>query len=179
MFRLTQELASSQTQLEVKNKELSTALSTFTEQQKKSESNAQELAMAGQGSGERLKEMEKEKSDLMHTLSDLKAKVQISESELGGLKEANAELKKSFEEVKGDHDTLKGNQDTVTHRYENEKALKERAQQMEENERRERIAACAQLLAIQQHHEVEGKETCVSVIIPRHVKAHRVTALPH
>ena len=38
-------------------------------------------------------------------------------------------------------------------KFENEKALKERAQQMEDNERRERIAACAQLLAIQQHTE--------------------------
>jgi len=55
--------------------------------------------------------------------------------------------------LRDSHKELSDGQGSVLQKYENEKALKERAQQMEDNERRERIAACAQLLAIQQHTE--------------------------
>jgi hypothetical protein len=61
--------------------------------------------------------------------------------------------------VKSDYALVKDTQSSVTQKYENEKALKERAQQMEENERRERIAACAQLIAIQQHHGIVMQTT--------------------
>ena len=110
VFRLTQELASSQTQLEVKNFELSNALSTFTEQQKKTELNAQAHAVAGLGSQEREKELEKEKSELLHNMSDLKAKVQISEAELGTLRESSSSTKKALEEAASERDELKSNQ---------------------------------------------------------------------
>jgi kinesin family protein C1 len=104
------------------------------------------------GNDERHRELEKEKNDLMNQCSDLRARIQITESELENTKENYKTTKAEFDEMKGEYTDMKGNQSSIEQKYENERTLKERAQQMEDNERRERIAACAQLIAIQQHH---------------------------
>ena len=152
VYRLSQELANSRKALEMKNKELSLALASFSEHQRNAEKRESEMRSMKSGNDEHTKELEVEKKMLLEQLSDLKAKAAIGGNELESTKSLLAETKRELDSIKSDFDLMKDTQGSVTQKYENEKALKERAQQMEENERRERIAACAQLIAIQQHH---------------------------
>ena len=66
------------------------------------------------------------------------AQAAIGGNELESTKSLLAETKRELDSIKSDFDLMKDTQGSVTQKYENEKALKERAQQMEENERRER-----------------------------------------
>lgn len=154
VYRLSQELANSRKALEMKNKELSMALASFGEHQKNAEQRDAEMRDLKFGNDGRTKELEEEKKALLEQLSDFKAKAVIGGSELENAKEQLVGAKGELDAIKKDYTLVRDMQSSVTQKYENEKALKERAQQMEENERRERIAACAQLIAIQQHHGV-------------------------
>mmetsp|Transcript_20448 Transcript_20448/g.26615 ORF Transcript_20448/g.26615 Transcript_20448/m.26615 type:complete len:690 (-) Transcript_20448:324-2393(-) len=159
VFRLSEELANSRKALEMKNKELSMALASFAEHQAKAEERSKEMVNMSKGNDDRTRELEKEKSDLMSQCSDMKARIQITESELENLRESYKTTKSELDEIKGDFTDMKGNQNSIEQKYENERTLKERAQQMEDNERRERIAACAQLIAIQQHHAIANESS--------------------
>jgi len=157
VIRLSQELANSRKALEMKNKELSLALASFSEHQRNAETREKEMRDLTSGNDTKLMSLEKEKTTLMEQISDLKAKAATGDSELGSLKESHRVIKEELDVIKAEHGTMKAERGKVEESLAIERGLKERAQKMEEEERRERIAACAQLLAIQQHHEAQLK----------------------
>ena len=78
------------------------------------------------GNDARVSELEREKSELLNQLSDLKAKTTIGESEVAALREQLREAKAELEAKTAEWKELSDSQGTVAQKYENERALKVR-----------------------------------------------------
>jgi len=97
---------------------------SFAEHQKKAEDRAVEMAGMTRGNDARVSELEREKSELLNQLSDLKAKTTIGESEVAALREQLREAKAELEAKTAEWKELSDSQGTVAQKYENERALK-------------------------------------------------------
>jgi len=114
VFRLSEELANSRKTLELKNNELSMALSSFAQHQEKAEERSKEMSKRYD---DRICELVAEKSNLMSQCSDMQARIQIAESEADNLRESSKATKSELDEIRGDYADMK-------RKYENEKTLR-------------------------------------------------------
>mmetsp|Transcript_4547 Transcript_4547/g.10699 ORF Transcript_4547/g.10699 Transcript_4547/m.10699 type:complete len:1015 (+) Transcript_4547:84-3128(+) len=152
--RLSMELERSRAALETKNKELSMALTSFSDYQAQTEARSNQAFEMSRGQEGRVKSLEQERAARLEDLAQLKAAVAIKDAEIARLGHACVAVQADLAARHKESSELEEQGRDLAMRLENEKALRGRAQQMEENERRERIAACAQLLAVQQHTKV-------------------------
>ena len=151
VFRLSQELANSRKALEMKNKELSMALASFSEHQRNAEARDAELRQATGATDEKIQLLEKEKTELMNQLSDFKTKAATDDTQLSAVKEQLKETKDELSNLQEELKNATGDGSRLQNELSTEKALRQRAEVKEEEERRERIAASAQLMAIEQN----------------------------
>jgi len=144
-----------QTTVEEKNKELSMALKSFADMQRSAQEREGELRQAGKDGEERVLRAEAKAAELEGEVGRLRTEVAASAGEAAALK---VELAAKREELKAqasaDQEARAALQE-VRASLAVEKELRARAEGKEAEERQERVAANAQLLAMQQAHAVE------------------------
>jgi len=144
-----------QATVEEKNKELSMALKYFADMQRSAQEREGELRQAGKDGEERVLRAEAKAAELEGEVGRLRTEVAASAGEAAALK---VELAAKREELKtqasADLEARAALQE-VRASLAVEKELRARAEGKEAEERQERVAANAQLLAMQQAHAVE------------------------
>ena len=149
-MRLTDELGSCRKALEVKNRELSMALASFSEFQTKAEQRENDIRKTIAKDDDRVHALEEDKVELVAQLAELKTELATGDTQLDNVKETLSETKAELASLKEEVADSKSAGSKTAELLAIETSLRKRAEVKEEEERRERIAACAQLLAIEQ-----------------------------
>jgi len=148
-----------QAAVEEKNKELSMALKSFADMQRSAQEREGELRQAGRDGEERVLRAEAKAAELEGEVGRLRTEIAASAGEAAALKiELSAKREELKAQASADQEARAALQE-VRASLAVEKELRARAEGKEAEERQERVAANAQLLAMQQAHasEMEGQ----------------------
>ncbi len=141
--------------MEEKDKELSMALKSFADMQRSAQEREGELRQASKDGEERVARAEARATELEAEVGRLRTDVAASAGETAALKvELTAKREELKAQVSADQETRAALQESRAS-LAVEKELRARAEGKEAEERQERVAANAQLLAMQQAHAVE------------------------
>eukprot|EP01041_Mallomonas_annulata_P000865 gene865-1687_t len=152
--RLGTELEQVRNQLGEKEGDLRTSLASLSEVQKQSSEERTSLRKEISTAQEKLQGMEYEKHVLTSSLATAKDEVAVCGRDIAALRDLNTNLQHQLASSEANNETAK---DAILQLVV-ERELRSRSEVREESERRERIAACAQLLATQTDCEYRIRE---------------------
>jgi len=155
--KLREEMESNRSNMDEKSKELTMALTSFMDTQRKNDARESELKESLKESQEKVVILENEIQLKQKDMTTLKFDLTTITTELDMIKAASKTEKESLQLKEKEIGTLKEEVNHLALQLKVEKELRTRAEIKEEEEKNERIAANSQLLAMQKSHvdEVE------------------------